>query len=104
MVGDLGSIASGALVVLGDRLDLFKAMQDGVAASAGELPARTRVHPRYAQEWLSALAAAGYVDYDAGSNRFHLNAEQATIFANEDSPASWPVHSRYSPPSGSTSR
>jgi SAM-dependent methyltransferase len=87
MVGDLGSIATGALVVLGDRLGLFKAMQDGVGASAGELATRTGIHPRYAQEWLSALAAAGYVDYDAESDRFRLNAEQATIFADEDSPA-----------------
>jgi len=87
MVGDLGSIATGALVVLGDRLGLFKAMKDGVGASAGELAARTGIHARYAQEWLSALAAAGYVDYDAGSDRFRLNAEQATIFADEDSPA-----------------
>jgi 2-polyprenyl-3-methyl-5-hydroxy-6-metoxy-1,4-benzoquinol methylase len=39
------------------------------------------------QEWLSALAAAGYVDYDGGSDRFRLNAEQAAIFADEDSPA-----------------
>ncbi len=39
------------------------------------------------REWLAAQAAAGYVDYDAGTDRFRLNPEQATVFADEDSPA-----------------
>ncbi|MGG5822969.1 class I SAM-dependent methyltransferase [Falsiroseomonas sp. HW251] len=87
MVGDLGSIATGALVLLGDRLGLFKAMQNGKPVTASELASRTGTHDRYVREWLSAQAAAGYVDYDAAAERFSLNPEQATIFANEDSPA-----------------
>ena len=76
MVGDLGAAASGALVVLGDRLGLFKAMRDGGRLTASELALRTGTHERYVREWLSAQAAAGYVEYDAGSDRFSLNAEQ----------------------------
>jgi 2-polyprenyl-3-methyl-5-hydroxy-6-metoxy-1,4-benzoquinol methylase len=87
MVGDLGAVATGALVLLGDRLGLFKAMRDGEAISAAELARRTGTHERYVREWLSAQAAAGYVDYDAGSDLFHLNPEQALVFADEDSPA-----------------
>ncbi len=41
MVGDLGSAATGALVCLGDRLGLFKAMQDGDKMTAAELAQRT---------------------------------------------------------------
>ena len=87
MVGDLGSVATGALVLLGDRLGLFKAMQAGERLTAEELAQRTGTDARYVREWLAAQAAAGYVEYDDGTGRFHLNPEQATVFADEDSPA-----------------
>jgi len=88
MVGDLGAIATGALVVLGDRLGLYKAMRDGGKLSSAELARRTGTHERYVREWLAAQAAAGYVEYDDDSNVFFLNAEQAAVFADDDSPAS----------------
>jgi SAM-dependent methyltransferase len=87
MVGDLGAVATGALVVLGDRLGLFKAMQDGESMTAADLAQRTGTHERYVREWLAAQASAGYIDYDAGADRFQLNPEQAMVFADEDSPA-----------------
>jgi hypothetical protein len=46
MVGDLGAIATGALVVLGDRLGLFKAMKSGDKVTAAEVAARTGTHER----------------------------------------------------------
>jgi 2-polyprenyl-3-methyl-5-hydroxy-6-metoxy-1,4-benzoquinol methylase len=87
MVGDLGAAATGALVLLGDRLGLYKAMQDGASLTAAELAQRTGTLERYVREWLSGQAAAGYIDYDGGTDRFCLNPEQAMVFANEDSPA-----------------
>ena len=87
MVGDLGAVATGALVLLGDRLGLFKALQEGDRLTAAELAQRTNTHERYVREWLCAQAAAGYVEYDAGADRFFLTPEQATIFADDDSPA-----------------
>ncbi len=87
MVGDLGAIATGAGVVLGDRLGLFKAMSEGGKMTAAELAGRTGTQERLVREWLAAQAAAGYVDYDEASERFHLNPEQEQVFANEDSPA-----------------
>jgi len=64
MVGDLGSVATGALVVLGDRLGFYKAMQSGERMTAAELARRTGTHERNVREWLAAQAAAGYVGYD----------------------------------------
>ncbi len=87
MVGDLGAAATGALVTLGDHLGFYKAMQDGEALTPGELAERTGTRERYVREWLSAQSAAGYIDYDAGADRFRLTPEQAMVFANEDSPA-----------------
>lgn len=87
MVGDLGAAASGALVVLGDRLGLFAAMRSAGRTSAAELAARTGTRERYVREWLSAQAAAGYIEYDEATDRFYLNPEQELVFADEDSPA-----------------
>lgn len=85
MVGDLGAMANGALALLGERLGLFKAMRSGDDMTAAELAQRTGTHERHVREWLAAQAAAGYVDHKGGC--FHLNPEQAVVFADENSPA-----------------
>jgi 2-polyprenyl-3-methyl-5-hydroxy-6-metoxy-1,4-benzoquinol methylase len=86
MVGDLGAAMSAALVVLGDRLGLYKALARG-PASAAELAERTGLAERYLREWLAAQAAAGYVAYDGAARRFHMTPEQAAAFADEGGPA-----------------
>ncbi|GAA2830941.1 methyltransferase family protein [Aminobacter aminovorans] len=87
MVGDLGAIATGAGVLLGDRLGLFKTLREGGKMTASELAKGTGTQERLVREWLSGQAAAGYIDYDEGTDRFYLNAEQELVFADEDSPA-----------------
>lgn len=89
MIGDMGGAISGALMLVGDRLGLYKALEAGPQSSA-ELAARTGTAERYVREWLAANAAAGYVGYDAGSERFSLSPEQAMVFANESSPVFMP--------------
>ena len=39
-------------VYVGDRLGLYRALEDGGPATAPELAARSGIHPRYAREWL----------------------------------------------------
>jgi hypothetical protein len=87
LVGDVGAAMSGALVVLGDKVGLFKAMADGTPMSVQDLAAKTGVKERYVREWLSAQAAADYVAYDEKTDRFSLTPEQAMVFAQENSPA-----------------
>lgn len=87
LVGDLGACTSAALVRLGDRLGIYKAMADGKAVTAEDLAEKTGLNARYLREWLSAQAAAGYVDYNAKSRKFKLNPEQACAFADEGGPA-----------------
>ena len=86
-VGDLGAALSAALVVIGDRLGLYRAMADGEPVAAAELAARTGTDPRYVQEWLSNQAAGGYVSYEPDSERFFLSPEQSLALAQEGSPA-----------------
>lgn len=86
LVGDLGASMSAALVLLGDRLGLYRAMSDGKAVTPEDLATRTNLHPRYVREWLAAQAAAGYVDYNSKSKKFKLNPEQCAAFADEAGP------------------
>lgn len=87
LVGDVGAAMSGALVVLGDQVGIFRAMADGKPMSVKDLAAKTGMKERYLREWLSAQAAAEYVSYDEKSDRFSLTPEQAMVFADENSPA-----------------
>ncbi|HEX3363798.1 class I SAM-dependent methyltransferase [Phenylobacterium sp.] len=87
MVGDMGAAISGALVVLGDRLGLYKALAERGPSTSAELAEAAGIKERYAREWLAAQAASEYVTYDAKSGRFFMSPEQATVFADEESPA-----------------
>ena len=85
VVNELGAASNAALVILGDKLGLFRALSEA-PASSGELAARTGTHERYVREWLSAQAASGFVDYDGDSGKFSMSPEQAAVFATEGSP------------------
>ncbi|TBY43816.1 class I SAM-dependent methyltransferase [Rhizobium leguminosarum] len=87
LVGDVGAAMSGALVVLGDKVGIFKAMADGTPMNVQQLSQKTGVKERYLREWLSAQAAADYITYDEKTDRFSLTPEQAMVFAEENSPA-----------------
>jgi SAM-dependent methyltransferase len=85
-VGDLGAAVHAGMVVIGEKLGLYKALAAGPVTSA-ELAAKTKTDERYLREWLSSQAAGGYVSYDAKTNKFSLSEEQAFALATEDSPA-----------------
>jgi SAM-dependent methyltransferase len=84
---DLGAALSFPLVLAGEQLGLFAAMADGEPVSAAQVAERTGTDERYVLEWLSAMAAGGYVDYDAAAERFRLAPEQALVLAGENGPA-----------------
>lgn len=86
MVGDLGAAVNGALVIIGDKLGLYKALQNGGAMTSQQLAEATGTAERYIREWLSAQAAQGYVDYNSTDNTFALSPEQAMVFADSESP------------------
>lgn len=88
-VGDLGAAVHAGMVVIGEKLGLYKALATGAMTSA-ELAGKTRTDERYLREWLASQAAGGYVTYDDATKKFSLSAEQAFTLANEDSPAYLP--------------
>ena len=86
-VVDFGGASIAPLVLIGERLGLYRALAERGPATSTELAARTGTHERYVREWLNAQAASGYVSYLADSGRYALTPEQALAFAEEDSPA-----------------
>ena len=85
MVNELGAAANAALVLIGDKLGLYRALA-GAPVTSEELAKKTGTRERYVREWLSSQAASGFVTYDAASNRFALTPEQAAVFADETTP------------------
>src|ERR1051326_4713143 len=88
-VGDLGAAVHTGMVVIGERLGLYKALAAHPMTS-GELASKTGTDERYVREWLSSQAAGGYVTYDEKTDKFSLTEEQAFALAKEDSPAYLP--------------
>jgi SAM-dependent methyltransferase len=86
-VTEFGATVNAALVVIGDRLGLYRALAEAEALTSAELAKRTGTAERYVREWLNAQAASGYVGYDAATRSYRLSAEQAAILADESGPA-----------------
>jgi SAM-dependent methyltransferase len=89
VVGEIGAVFNAGLVLIGDRLGLYRAMRDAGPVTPAELADRTATHERYVREWLAAQAAGGYVSYDPATGRFVLPPEQALVLADDDSPVSF---------------
>lgn len=84
LVNDMGGAAMLANVIVGEELGLYRAMADSKPVTADELAAKTKCNARLTREWLSAQAAAGYVEY--ADDKFRLPPEQAMALADENSP------------------
>src|SRR5580698_11100998 len=89
-VDEVGATLNAALVVMGDKLGLYRAMADGVPVTSTELAERTATAERYVREWLNAQAAGGFVAYDPATSRYSLPPEQAVALTDESSPAYLP--------------
>jgi 2-polyprenyl-3-methyl-5-hydroxy-6-metoxy-1,4-benzoquinol methylase len=89
-VGDIGAAMSANLVLIGDKLGLYKAMAKKGPVTPAELAKATKTTERYVREWLSNQAAGGYVTYEAATGRFTLPPEQAHALADETSPVFLP--------------
>jgi 2-polyprenyl-3-methyl-5-hydroxy-6-metoxy-1,4-benzoquinol methylase len=87
MVGDLGAAMGAALVIVGDKLGLYKAMAGAGPLSSADLAGKTGTNERYVREWLAQQAAAGYLNYDSASARYLMTPEQEMVFAAEGGPA-----------------
>lgn len=97
-VGEMGAAMNAALILVGDKVGLYKGMAGAGPMTPAELAAKTRTHERYVREWLAAQAAGGFVAYDADAGRYTLPPEQAFAMADENSPVFLPGFSKSSRP------
>jgi SAM-dependent methyltransferase len=88
-VNDLGAAVHAGMVVIGERLGLYKALAAG-PLTATELAVITQTDERYVREWLASQAAGGYVTYNAETHKFGMTEEQALTLADENGPAYLP--------------
>ncbi|MGH7813918.1 MAG: class I SAM-dependent methyltransferase [Candidatus Binataceae bacterium] len=75
-----------AMSYIGDRMGLFRALADAGAVTSTRFAELTGLNERYLREWLSAVAAAGYVTYDPAAKTFTMPPEHAMVLAREESP------------------
>lgn len=89
-VQDLGATVHSALVLIGERLGLYKTLAKSGPLTSAELAEQTGTTERYVREWLASQTAGGYVTYDAAARKYSLSEEQAFALADETSPAYLP--------------
>jgi SAM-dependent methyltransferase len=86
MVSDLGAAMNASLILLGDKLGLYKTLAEKGPMTSAELAKASGTTERYVREWLATQAASGYVEYDADSGKFSMLPEQAMALADDESP------------------
>src|ERR1700759_5263847 len=86
-VEEVGAPLNAALVVMGDKLGLYRALPGAGPLTPTELAEQTGTAERYVREWLNAQAAGGYVEYDPDNGRYTLPPEQANPLTDENRPA-----------------
>jgi 2-polyprenyl-3-methyl-5-hydroxy-6-metoxy-1,4-benzoquinol methylase len=85
-LGYLSGAGISALVYLGDRLGLYRALSELGPSTSAQLAAKSGLHERWVREWLHGQASAGLVHYN-GEGRFELTGEQTAVLADEEHPA-----------------
>jgi 2-polyprenyl-3-methyl-5-hydroxy-6-metoxy-1,4-benzoquinol methylase len=88
-VGDLGAAMSATLILVGDRLGLYRELAKG-AMTSSQLAQRTGTDERYIREWLGNQGAGGYVDYDPESDEWSMSPEQALCLTDPNGPVDMP--------------
>jgi 2-polyprenyl-3-methyl-5-hydroxy-6-metoxy-1,4-benzoquinol methylase len=78
-----GAMAAG-MVYVGVKTGLLREMAGKGAMTASEVAKRSRLQPRYVEEWLKGMVAAGYLDYDPSAQTYSLPEEQAYFLASDE--------------------
>src|ERR1700710_2104757 len=85
-VGELGATLGAALVVIGDKLGLYRELAEHGPLTSAQLAVNTGTAERYVREWANAQAAGGYLTYDPATRSYGIEPEQGAVLADESSP------------------
>jgi SAM-dependent methyltransferase len=89
-VQDMGAALQAPLILIGDKLGLYRAMGDGAPVTPAELAKKTGTSERYVREWLNANAAGKLVEFDSKEEKYFMTPEQALVLALDDTPVHLP--------------
>jgi 2-polyprenyl-3-methyl-5-hydroxy-6-metoxy-1,4-benzoquinol methylase len=84
--GAFSGAVTSAMIYLGDRLGLYRALAEVACFDSSELAAQTGLSERWLREWLHQQGAAGILEH-RGDGRFALSAEGVAVLADESHPA-----------------
>lgn len=73
------------LVVIGDRLGLYKVLASVESATLAEIAECSGVNDRFLREWLSSQCAAGFIEYRPADQTYRINNHEALAFADDES-------------------
>jgi 2-polyprenyl-3-methyl-5-hydroxy-6-metoxy-1,4-benzoquinol methylase len=78
-----GAMAAG-MVYVGIKTGLWRALQGKGPMPASEIVKLSGLKPRYVEEWLKGMVAAGWLDYDPSGETYALPEEHAYFLASDD--------------------
>ena len=82
---DMAGAMTAGMVYVGVKTGLWRAMSGKGPVSAQQVVQLSRLQPRYVEEWLKGMVAAGYLDYDPAARTYALPEEHAYFLASDDS-------------------
>ena len=81
-------IAAGALIpimMIGDELNLFEKLHKLGPISSKDFSKKIEMDHRYIREWLLAISASNYINYNSKEQKFYMTEEQFSVLADEES-------------------
>ncbi|MDD7918257.1 class I SAM-dependent methyltransferase [Actinomycetospora callitridis] len=81
-INDLGATAAAGNIVIGDRLGLYRGLDEAGPLTSAELATYASLSERYVREWLRGQAAGGLVSYQPETDQFWLTGPQALALAD----------------------
>lgn len=91
IVRDMGAAMHAVLVVIGDRLGLYRAMTGAGPQTAAQIATRAGADERYTREWLNANAASGWITYHPADGTYALSPEQQFVLSTMDLPGVYQI-------------
>ena len=85
-IGDVAGSSTAILIIIGERLGLYRAMAQGNSpVSVNELAEKTGTVERLLREWLANQVVSGYIEYDPSTRKYRLPPEHALALVDENS-------------------
>ncbi|HVP82822.1 MAG TPA: methyltransferase domain-containing protein [Nitrososphaeraceae archaeon] len=86
-IQDIAGSSTAMLVILGERLGLYKAMtEENKYITFQELAKKTGTNERLVKEWLGNQVTSGYIEYDPSTMKYFLPPEHALALSDSNSP------------------